>query len=127
MDLNLIFIGIDDKHGRVFQKSFSIEEWIQVACSGVFEIEGNFCSSLVRQWKNRSVGKSNIGYWKAKSVLQKVLDETEDNVLMNIGKDPEALWGQLNAQCQSAIMERCEIPLVCERTLLDANPQSQYF
>lgn len=84
--------------------------------------------SLVRQWKNRSGGKTsgNMGYWKPTSVIEYHLGKIDHETLDNIGNEKEGLWGILNVECQEAVVNRCEIPHVCERTLLDPNPRSQY-
>jgi len=65
-------------------------------------------------------------YWKPTIVLQNYLDMMDDNTIENIGNEKEGLWGKLNAQCQNALASRCEIPYICERTLLDPTPRSQY-
>lgn len=84
--------------------------------------------SLVRQWKNRSGAKTgaNLEYWKPASVLESYLSQVDHATLNNIGNEKEGLWGILNAECQEALVNRCEIPYICERTLLDPTPRSQY-
>lgn len=106
-----------------------MEQWIQSNCDAATAFdskEETFCMSLIRQWKNRSGGKANIEYWKPAFVLQNHLNEIDDKTLDNIGDEKEGLWKQVNAGCQEAVVNRCEIPYICERTLLDPTPRSQY-
>ncbi len=90
--------------------------------------QGEFCHNLARQWKNRSGSKKtgNMDYWKNASVIQSQLNRIDDNIFENIGREHEGMWGKLNGECQLALVSRCEIPYVCERTLLDPTPRSQY-
>lgn len=67
-----------------------------------------------------------MNYWKPASVLQNYLNKIDDVTLSDIGDEKEGLWGILNRECQQAIVDRCEIPYICERTLLDETPRSQY-
>lgn len=120
-------LDIDDKHGKILQKNFPVNQWIQSNCEANSN-EEKFCKSLIRQWKNRSAGKSmaNMEYWKPAFVLQNQLNQIDDETLENIGEEKEGLWGKLNGECQEALVNRCEIPYICERTLLDPTPRSQY-
>lgn len=118
--------GIDDKHGGILQQTFPIGEWIERQCKYAEEQEGKFCKTLASHWKNRSGTSGNREYWKAVQVLQKRVNQMENQELENIGNEKEGIWGPLNGQCQTAIVSRCEIPYVCERTLLDPTPRSQY-
>lgn len=79
---------------------------------------------MVRQWKNRSGSRTD--YWKPASVLQSHLDRIDDGTLVQVGDEKEGLWGKVNAECQDAVVSRCEIPHICERVLLDPVPRSQY-
>jgi len=65
-------------------------------------------------------------YWKPAFVLQKHINELDNKTVENIGDEKEGLWGILNGECQKAVVRRCEIPYICERTLLDPTPRSQY-
>lgn len=78
-----------------------------------------------RQWKNRSGGKI-MNYWKPATVLQNHLNQIDDVTMDNIGNEKEGLWGRVNGECQEAVVNRCEIPYICERTLMDPTPRSQY-
>lgn len=82
--------------------------------------------SLVRQWKNRSGAKPNMQYWKHASVLENHLSQIDHETIESIGTEKEGLWEMLNVECQEAVINRCEIPYICERTLLDPTPRSQY-
>lgn len=131
MRLTSIITDIDDKHGKVLQKTFPLEQWIEKSCNVglVFDdSEGSFCHLLVRQWKNRSgrTSAANMEYWKPPSVLQNYINRVDDDTIAGIGDEKEGLWGKLNGQCQEAFVSRCEIPYICERTLLDPTPRSQY-
>lgn len=101
-----------------------MNQWIQNAFKTGKELD----KLLVSQWKNRSGGtrKAVLDYWKPAFVLQNYLDQIDDVTLDNIGDEKEGLWGKLNAECQDAIVSRCQIPYICERTLLDPKPRSQY-
>lgn len=108
-----------------------MDHWIEESCNAgrVYNnSEESFCHLLVRQWKNRSGGTSgaNMDYWKPASYLQSYLNQVDDHTIETIGDEKEGLWGKVNGECQHAIVSRCEIPYICERTLLDPTPRSQY-
>lgn len=131
LGITRFFLDIDDKHGSVLQRNFPLDQWIQSNCDKTVALnsgEKDFCMSLVSQWKNRSGAKSgaNMQYWKSASILEKHLNEIGLEELENIGTEKEGLWGVLNTECQEALVNRCEIPYICERTLLDPVPRSQY-
>lgn len=122
---------VDNKHGKVLHKDFPLDQWIQSVCNAekvLHSSEESFCKSMISQWKNRSGGtsKANMEYWKPAHVLQNYFNEIDDFTLDNIGDEKEGLWGILNGECQEAVVSRCEIPYICERTLLDPIPRSQY-
>lgn len=116
----------------MLQKDFPLEDWINTVCSAtgsgeVNDEDANWCKTLVRQWKNSSGNTTNLEYWKPVSKIQKYLDQSNEDALETLGAEPDVMWGTLNGECQSVLVSNCEIPYVCERTLLDPNPKSQYF
>lgn len=128
---NSMLSDIDDKHGKILQKTYPIDQFIQRNCDKTIDLnpgEEEFCMALVRQWKNRSGAKTsaNMKYWKPASVLEARLSEIDQATLDSIGTEKEGLWKVLNVECQEAVVNRCEIPYICERTLLDPTPRSQY-
>ncbi|KAJ6645444.1 UPF0764 protein C16orf89 like [Pseudolycoriella hygida] len=120
----------DDKHGKVLQQNYPLDEWIQKLCldEAIDNDEETFNLLMVQKWKSRSGKKTgeNMDYWKPSSVLQNYIDRVDHETIENIGDEKEGLWGVLNGQCQGAWIIRCEIPYICERTLLDPTPRSQY-
>ncbi|XP_037040755.1 uncharacterized protein LOC119077640 [Bradysia coprophila] len=116
-----ILKDIDAKHGKFFQQNFPLKQMIQSASNSGQELD----KLMVRQWKIRTA-KANTNYWKPALVLQNYLNQIDDATLDNIGNEKEGLWGKVNSECQDAIVSRCEIPYICERTLLDRTPRSQY-
>lgn len=126
----IYYTGIDDKHGKGLQKSFPLEDWINILCTsdGDSDDEDAFwCNTLARQWKNNSGNKTNFEYWKPVSTIQKYLNLVQKSDLETLGAEPDVMWGPLNGQCQTVLVSNCEIPYVCERTVLDPNPKTQYF
>lgn len=125
--LYIFILGIDDKHGKFFQSLFPLETFIQQSCDTAINTPvSDHCTALAHYWKNRSGRKVNVKYWKDKSILQNVLSQVENKTVETIGHEREEIWVLLNLQCQMALTSRCEIPYVCERTLLDPTPRSQY-
>ncbi|KAJ6636456.1 hypothetical protein Bhyg_15046 [Pseudolycoriella hygida] len=119
---------IDDKHGKVFQEKYPLNELIKKSCDVSNGNKESICYALADKWKNRSgkISASNMEYWKPPSVLQSYINRVDNETIARIGDEKEGLWGTVNAQCQDAILRRCEIPYVCERTLMDPTPRSQY-
>lgn len=82
-------------------------------CHKIVETES--CKALTGLWKSRP------GHWKSPSIINEYSKKYE-----SIGKEKEVIWGRLNGECQLALLTRCEVPYVCERTLFDPTPRSQY-
>lgn len=123
----MYILDIDDKHGKVFHEKFPLELWINRICESTIGQEGDICYSLARRWTASSQrDKFGGDHWKSPQLIHNIVNQTDDKILENVGNESEGLWGPFNGQCQMAIANRCEIPYVCERTLLDPTPRSQY-
>lgn len=106
-----------------------MSQWVQDICEQASvrnQIEGNVCKSVARQWNSKIASEGNSAHWKSASILEGHLNQTNDQVLKNIGDEKEEMWASLVGQCQQGLTLRCEIPYVCARTLLDPMPRSQY-
>lgn len=91
-------------------------------------LEGNFCKSFVRQWRNKTrVNQATRNHCKSSKIIEELINQTDNKILQDIGDESEGTWKTLTGQCQMDLMDRCEIPFVCERTVLDPTPRSQYF
>lgn len=52
--------------------------------------------------------------------------EVESERFPNPEIEKETIWGELNGECQLALINRCEVPHICEQTFFDPVPRSQY-
>jgi len=108
---------VDDKHGSELQKKYPLSEWISRVCSTLSDNkEAETCNAMTKIWKSRPALS-----WKSESIIQEYASEVKQ-----VGSEKEVIWGKLNGECQVALLTRCEVPYVCERTLFDPIPRSQY-
>ncbi|CAL8128954.1 unnamed protein product [Orchesella dallaii] len=113
-----ILKAADDKHGKLLQGTYNISDWISNICNQAVPGEKEFCEASSTKWNLR-----NGQMWKSAKVVKD--NGVEDSSV--IGHEKEYMWGKLNGQCQLAVVTRCEVPYVCERTLYDTVPRSMYF
>ncbi|CAL8091974.1 unnamed protein product [Orchesella dallaii] len=107
--------AVDDVHGQRIQKQFPIQKWASQLCSKNSFGQKEFCTRVANLWKS---SRSN---WKPFEVVYKLAKQFE-----NIGNEKEVFWGPVTVDCQEALLLRCDVPYVCERTLFDPVPRSQY-
>lgn len=125
-----MFSEIDNRHGGKLQKTFPFPQWIQNVCDQTAKRShsgGELCKSITRQWSSNQGREIHKGHWKSASIIERNLNQISDQVLKNIGDEKEEIWASLGYQCQQALSVRCEIPYICEKTVYDPIPRSQYF
>lgn len=107
-----ILQGVDPKHRMHFQKMYPIKQWTDQLCNGSGDIHLDArCRGLVQTFsKPRAEFKS--------------LNISMD--LNDLGVEKEILFSLLNEKCLDALLERCEVPAVCEQVMFDPHPKSQY-
>ncbi|CAL8129034.1 unnamed protein product [Orchesella dallaii] len=116
----MILKAVDDKYGQIFQKLFPLANWLIEICSQFDGDTGKKCRNLPHVWKASNMKNS----YKSWDSITKYDSKWNKELIAN---EKEYIWALLNSECQSALINRCEVPHVCERTFLDPEPRSQYF
>ncbi|CAL8136790.1 unnamed protein product [Orchesella dallaii] len=113
-----ILKGVEDKHGMQFKRAHNVSTWLTGTCSQVTTKRKEFCTKLTQIWKQREGN-----HWKSKDVINSIRNSS----VAAVGHEMEYNVRTLNAHCQHALLTRCQVPHVCERTLYDPTPRAQYY
>ncbi|CAL8068294.1 unnamed protein product [Orchesella dallaii] len=114
-----ILKAVEDKYARKFQTVPEISTWLQRTCNQVAPKEKEFCFKTTTIWNYHHKGNN----WKSANIIDKIRSSS----VAPIGQEKEYTVSVLNGHCQVALLTACQVPHVCEKTLYDPVPRSQYY